>query len=40
LLKLRMQTVQSQVVIIEALGADYVAGADGDINLAVHKSRI
>jgi uncharacterized protein (DUF1330 family) len=40
LLKLREETTRSQVAFIDALGADYVAGADGDISLAIHRSRL
>lgn len=37
---LRMETTQSQIMFVDALGADYVPGPDGDINRAVHKSRL
>ncbi len=35
---LRMETAQSQVMFVDALGADYVPGPGGDINLAVHQA--
>ncbi|UXC89905.1 DUF1330 domain-containing protein [Sphingobium sp. RSMS] len=37
---LRMETTQSQVMFIDAIGADYVVGADGDLAGAVHKSQL
>jgi uncharacterized protein (DUF1330 family) len=40
LLKLRMETTRSQVAFIDALGAGYLVGADGDINHAVFQSRM
>ncbi|GGJ53066.1 D-fructose-6-phosphate amidotransferase [Sphingopyxis bauzanensis] len=38
--KLRMETSESQIMFVDALGGDYVVGPDGDINGAVHKSRL
>lgn len=38
--KLRMETSESQIMFVDALGADYVTGPDGDINRAVHKGRL
>lgn len=38
--QLRMETAESQVMFVDALGPDYVPGPDGDINRAVHKSRL
>jgi len=38
--KLRIETSDSQIMFVDALGADYVVGPDGDINGAVHKSRL
>jgi uncharacterized protein (DUF1330 family) len=40
MLKLRRETTVSQVMFIDAIGADYIVGPDGDINRAVHKSRL
>lgn len=38
--KLRTETAQSQVMFVDAIGADYVVGPDGDINKAMHKSHL
>ena len=38
--KLRMETAQSHVMFVDAIGADYALGPDGDINKAIHKSRL
>lgn len=39
MLELRSQTTKSKVLLIDALGADYVMGKDGDVNSAIHKSK-